>query len=227
MRRLAAFALALALSLTLLAPAAGPPATPLAPPLKEPPYQSKAPRYALLTFGRDRVWVVLDGDALFADRNGDGDLTDKAERKKAVASYADGARRFEFGNLRRLGGKKAQLHITSGKAGERVSLTVGGTEYRSVSPGPRGLRFAARPQDAPVIPFEGPLQLIAATPTLYADREHSFTAHIGTPLPGGGYVAVSQDWPPEGAHPVAELTFANKAKGGPPIRLTVVLKKRC
>jgi hypothetical protein len=226
MRRLAALMLPLAATLALLAPAAGPPPRP-ALPVKEPAYQSKAPRYAVLTFGRDRVWVVLDGDALFADRNGDGDLTDKTERKKSVGSFVEGGTIYEFGNLRRIGGKKAQLRITSEKDGERVSLTVGGTNYRLVVPGPKGLRFAARPQDAPVIPFEGPLQMIAVTPKLVGNREYALTAHIGTPLPGGGYVAVCEDWPPDDAHPVAELTFANKTKGGPPVRLTVTLKKRC
>jgi hypothetical protein len=225
MRRLAA---SLPLLAALLASAAGPPPPRLAPPRKEPAYQSKAPRYALLTFGRDRVWVVLDGDALFADRNGDGDLTDKTERKKAVSFAQDGSPSFEFGNLRRIGGKKAQLRISSDKDGERVSLSVGGTNYRMVVPGPKGLRFAARPQDAPVIPFDGPLQMIAVTPKIVADGpEYALTAHIGTPLPGGGYVAVCEDWPPEDAHPVAELTFANRKKGGPPVRLTVTLKKRC
>src|SRR5262249_30448580 len=44
---------------------------------KEPVYQSK-PKYGLLVFGphaRTRVWLVLDGDVLYADRNGNGDLT--------------------------------------------------------------------------------------------------------------------------------------------------------
>src|SRR4051794_40098852 len=48
--------------------------------VKEPAYQSKSPQYALLLFGPEaklRVWVVLDGETLFVDRNGDGDLTGK------------------------------------------------------------------------------------------------------------------------------------------------------
>ena len=46
--------------------------------VKEPAYSTKNPQYALLLFGpegRLRVWVVLDGEALYIDRNGDGDLT--------------------------------------------------------------------------------------------------------------------------------------------------------
>ena len=50
---------------------------------KEPVYQSKAPRYCLLVFGpeaKTRIWLVLDGDLVYVDRNGNGDLTDSGER---------------------------------------------------------------------------------------------------------------------------------------------------
>src|SRR5215468_22156 len=49
---------------------------------KEPAYKSK-PKYCLLVFGPEakmRVWLVLDGDVLYVDRNGNGDLTEKGER---------------------------------------------------------------------------------------------------------------------------------------------------
>ena len=49
---------------------------------KEPAYKSK-PKYCLLVFGpeaKTRVWLVLDGDTLYVDRNGNGDLTEKGER---------------------------------------------------------------------------------------------------------------------------------------------------
>src|SRR6516164_8912787 len=50
--------------------------------IKEPSYKSK-PKYCLLVFGVDakaRVWLALDGDVLYVDRNGNGDLTEKSER---------------------------------------------------------------------------------------------------------------------------------------------------
>jgi WD40 repeat protein len=40
---------------------------------KEPVFQTKTPKYGLLVFGpnaKDRVWLVLDGDTLYVDRNG-------------------------------------------------------------------------------------------------------------------------------------------------------------
>ncbi len=50
---------------------------------KEPVYQSKNPLYCLLVFGPEantQVWLVLDDDVLYLDRNGNGDLTDPGER---------------------------------------------------------------------------------------------------------------------------------------------------
>lgn len=56
--------------------------------VKEPDYQSKAPTYTLLVFGpagKLRVWLVFDGNTVYLDRNGDGDLTGKGERFKHFA----------------------------------------------------------------------------------------------------------------------------------------------
>jgi hypothetical protein len=49
---------------------------------KQPAYKI-TPQYALLAFGsgaKDRVWLVRDGDVLYVDRNGNGDLTDPGEK---------------------------------------------------------------------------------------------------------------------------------------------------
>lgn len=51
--------------------------------LKEPAYKTKKPSYALLLFGPEAklvVWAVLDGETVYIDRNGNGDLTDDGER---------------------------------------------------------------------------------------------------------------------------------------------------
>ena len=51
---------------------------------KEPTYHSK-PKYCLLVFGpeaKTRVWLVLDGDVLYVDRNGNGNLTEDGESLK-------------------------------------------------------------------------------------------------------------------------------------------------
>src|SRR5262249_25477630 len=73
---------------------------------KEPAYQTKAPKYCLLVFGpeaKTRVWLVLDGDTLYVDRNGNGDLTEKGKKvaanKGARAKDADGNLTFEAGEI--------------------------------------------------------------------------------------------------------------------------------
>src|SRR5215470_2192313 len=53
---------------------------------KEPVYQNK-PKYCLLVFGPEAktcVWLVLDGNVLYVDRNGNGDLLEKGKRHTAI-----------------------------------------------------------------------------------------------------------------------------------------------
>ena len=50
--------------------------------VKEPRYATQ-PYYALLAIGpqaQKRVWLVVDGETLYVDKNGDGDLTEANER---------------------------------------------------------------------------------------------------------------------------------------------------
>ena len=64
---------------------------------KEPTYQTKAPKYGLLVFGpegKDRVWLVLDGDTLYVDRNGDSDLTAPDEKIAAKKSTDRDAEKY-------------------------------------------------------------------------------------------------------------------------------------
>jgi hypothetical protein len=68
---------------------------------KEPAYQSKEVSYCLLVFGpeaKTRIWLVQDGETLFVDRNGNGDLTEDGERvllKQKDKTY----RSFEVGDI--------------------------------------------------------------------------------------------------------------------------------
>jgi hypothetical protein len=71
---------------------------------KEPAYESK-PQYCLLVFGpeaKTRVWLVRDGDVLYVDRNGNGDLTEDGER---VISTGSPDPVFEAGDIAEAGGR--------------------------------------------------------------------------------------------------------------------------
>lgn len=70
----------------------------------EPEYQTK-PKYGLLVFGPGAartMWLVHDGDTLYADLDGDGNLTDPAERFAAHedSNADDGTYVFEVGEVR-------------------------------------------------------------------------------------------------------------------------------
>lgn len=65
---------------------------------KEPAYQGK-PTYCLLVFGQEaktRVWLVFDGKALYIDRNGNGDLTEKGE---LASPERPGAMNWHIGDI--------------------------------------------------------------------------------------------------------------------------------
>ena len=68
---------------------------------------NQAAAYALLAFGpegKDRVWLAWDGDTLYCDRNGNGDLTDPGEKvaakmPKPGIPQEEGSFDFELGDL--------------------------------------------------------------------------------------------------------------------------------
>jgi hypothetical protein len=86
---------------------------------KEPAYAGK-PKYCLLVFGpeaKTRIWLALDGDKLYVDRNGNGDLTDDGP---ALAAKVDGdseeaTRTFKLTELREgsLTHRDLSLYVTS------------------------------------------------------------------------------------------------------------------
>jgi hypothetical protein len=85
--------------------------------VKEPAYRTKAPKYALLAFGpqgKDQVWLVLDGDTLYVDRNGNGDLTEAGER---VAAERNSGR----------------VSVEAGGRFDAGDLTVGGRTHRGLN----------------------------------------------------------------------------------------------
>src|SRR5687767_6248776 len=77
---------------------------------KEPVYQTKNPRYCLCVFGKDaspRVWLVIDGDTLYVDRNGNGDLTEKDEKLSLPAFEKGGGEGIEDGRRQVMAGSIA------------------------------------------------------------------------------------------------------------------------
>lgn len=157
---------------------------------KEPAYQSKSPKYCLLVFGpkaETRVWLVLDLDseptdangaknALYVDRNGNGDLTEPGNRVTSTMrehTYWDSfspkpsvtyAPHFVIGDIVERDGKTRHADLTLDVSSyvqdyRPCSLTLKVNGRGMQSAGGKQLRFADRPQDAPIIHFNGPLSL--------------------------------------------------------------------
>jgi hypothetical protein len=206
---------------------------------KEPAYQTTAPKYCLLVFGAEaatRVWIVMDGDVLYIDRNGNGDLTDDGEKVKIDRPKGQGENvgvSIDAGAVTAKAGVPANTKIEVTQFGERtyVECNAEGRARQYAGRDAKGLlRFAERPSDAPVVHFGGPIALAPDEPyTLErGDKPTEFYAFLGTPgLGAGAFASMGYGEVPRDVHPVAEFTFPAKQAGQPPPTLKVVLKQRC
>jgi hypothetical protein len=137
----------------------------------EPDYKSH-PKYCLLVFGpeaKTRVWLVRDGDILYVDRNGNGDLTEKGERCRIEpdARLSTGWHKCAAGDVVEADGKvegdgrivhrALHLHFYSP---DEISLKVrahSGREYCLWWDIGGGIRLSGRRQDSAVVHLDGPL----------------------------------------------------------------------
>jgi hypothetical protein len=137
---------------------------------KEPTYQSKSPKYCLLVFGPEaaaRVWIVLDGDVLYVDRNGNGDLTEEGERVRSTKltprlKESNVQLFFDIRDLepegRKVDRKYPRMAVVRVKdRGYSVVVELGGGRLQSRFDD--RLQWSERPKDAPILHFDGPLTL--------------------------------------------------------------------
>jgi hypothetical protein len=199
---------------------------------KEPHYKGK-PRYCLIVFGpkaEKRVWLVLDGDVLYADRNGNGDLTDtdeRVEQHKVSVPAPPGRLQFGVKGLKGADGQAADLNVFfDGLAASISWLPKGFPTFCGQDPSGR-LRFANRPEDAPVIHFAGPLRLGFVEPPVFRrdGPGQDFTVFIGTRGLGPGTFAhfLWATGVPKDIQVTAEIEFPAKEPSGAPIKTKFVL----
>jgi hypothetical protein len=198
---------------------------------KEPAYQGK-PGYCLLVFGpeaRTRAWLVRDGKVLYLDRNGNGDLTEKGKRFEGdgpAGTITDRAGKVKYEirqcNLTRVGEKEPNAFC-------HIAIDINGA-YRQYS----FAGFADRPQDAPVVHFDGPLTLEVADRNVALKRGEKpteFNVYLVTRGHGerlGSTVLVDYNLGvPADAYPVVEVEFPAKEPGGKPVLAKYTLKERC
>ena len=231
---------------------------------KEPKYTGQ-PRYCLLVFGPEakfRVWLVQDGNTLYVDRNGNGDLTEPGERMDQKGSLGGGMLTFAAGELK--DGKLTHRNLSvstypitaesvnDDKEFQRIAKDnpekwtwwVGINAERAVTPGDKlparvsyiangdglgYLVFGTRPQDAPIIHFNGPWTLgwQDRKQQLEVGKQTELQIGVGTHGVGPGTFSFVE-YPgliPDTAYPVAEITFPSNGPTAEPRRYT--LKKRC
>lgn len=204
---------------------------------KEPVYESKHPQYCLLVFGAEaktRVWLVFDGDTLYIDRNGNGDLTEPGERVTAVKSERMSGAQDTIRRFRLIGSKDLRDGIAGPAlpclpkvAGLLVSQQII-NERSSPSTLPKsslktpmwvslattdGWEQAADTasvscvQDAPVVHFLGPLQVVwgaGKAPRIDAGDELRLSLAMQAP---GEYATVLNLCTPKTAYATGNIEF--------------------
>jgi hypothetical protein len=216
---------------------------------REPAYQSKSPRYCLLVFGpeaRTRVWLVLDGEVLYIDRNGNGDLTEEGKQVKVKLRDANAEKGPAFNRaVTDLGPitdregipqatrleldfhwnpvlKQEETSFLMKVDGQSRQFTTGQDLASTQDP----FQFGSTPQRAPIIHFNGPLTLQLTNRVLGRTRGILHVT-VGTPGQGPGTFAhLYHEAVQEGLAPQVEITYPSKT-GGPPLQETMLLKGRC
>jgi hypothetical protein len=192
---------------------------------REPVYQSNAPKYCLLVFGpeaRTRVWLVLDGNTLYADRNGNGDLTEKNKALPIQGGWVN------IGEIAEPDRKVRHTNLRLRRYGEFYRLTVQAEGTRRMFVGydeEDPLRFADRAADAPVVHIDGPLtmRLYGEPPVFVAGQRNQIDISVGTPGLGKGSFASLQCCTILNCNvaPIAEVTFPHRDPGREPLRARV------
>lgn len=205
---------------------------------KEPHYTTKSPWYCLLVFGPEakaRVWLVLDGDKLYVDRNGNGDLTEAGECLTRAPD--DDFFRVPDLALRDSKNKYSDLRVNwrptgitaRGEFHLHVILRVNDHEQVAIVPAK-----AENPAKATLLHFDGPLkpyfQIEPFKPQEHLTRGkvHVLGVRLATTYPGVEWVNVSSEKGiPADVHPLVEMVFPGKAPDAKPTTIKVQLKHRC
>lgn len=208
--------------------------------LKKEPRYGDTPGYVMFAFGPDstrRMWAVLDGQTLYIDKNGNGDLTEDGERVQPFLipweTPNPKSAFFQLPALDAAGGKHTDFYFSAirlgaGAAYAKIGLKVDGKTMQFT--GPEDLRLTETPAEARVLPFGSRVvtaqvsQTMPGTPE--AGKAVDFRVRVGTPGVGAGsFVAFGSE--DVMANPVAEFEFAAARPGDAPRRVTLPLTDRC
>jgi hypothetical protein len=204
---------------------------------RQPAYKS-TPEYCLLVLGpaaKTRVWLVRDGDTLYVDRNGNGDLTEAGEAVPSRRRGLPGPFLVHLLTDREGGTEYTDLVVgvfLENKARDlpgywSLEIEVNGRYVQSAFVE----KLARRPRDAAVVHFGGPLRMGLAQAEkqilVHGDKPSELYVRVATECGGVERAVVGHEKGiPKDVHPVAEITFP-PAAGARPTTLEVPLARRC
>ena len=226
---------------------------------KEPVYTSNDPRYCLLVFGPEanvRVWLVMDGDVLYVDRNGNGDLTEPGERftphhalhnspeRPDMKLMCDFFLRRPFKDGQPTGepllscapdvsGLIVEHFIPADARKDALAKSFRERPFRidvgtSRCDQDSSLTFASRPGDAPILHVDGVRHLaLVAHFTDHLRRGETGQLSVQLLTPGlGGSLRMESAEGMENIHPVAEVECPPRWPGAEPVRFRLELPGR-
>ena len=95
--------------------------------------------------------------------------------------------------------------------------------------GSKEFRFSQKRQECPLFRFLAPLTLLRVGTTVFPHgTEDDLTVRVGTHGEGSGtWTSLENGRVPKDVHPVAEIAFPGKGPTDPPVKVKVVLARRC
>jgi hypothetical protein len=214
---------------------------------KEPAYEHK-PLYGLAIIGPDaatRIWLVLDGDRLYVDKNCNGDLTDdgppaelkgKSENESfpLIDVSPDGGKtvyKFDVMLWNRPSARPKDADPERDPFNQSVHVTFPDKRYFGAwGDQHKALTFAMKRDDAPILHYGGPLQMgfEIRDPLVREKDGFKLSACVGTPGScDGAWVHLLYTTIPRNPSPHVTLEFPPEKPGGPAVRAKFALKERC
>ena len=207
--------------------------------VKEPEYAA-SPRYALLVFGEEcetKVWMVMDGDALYVDQNANGDLTDDGPPiaqtgvRKLATSHWDCD--YDLGRIAPVEGPPHTAFQLSrwnyGDEADKYGLSITVNGQHPMYAGWFGSFWGASPEEASLVHFAGPLELRMLRYkdfVLDSGVRRLSVAFMKRGLGDGSDSRLSIDALPESVVPVVRIDWP-VPEGADPLRTSHQLADRC
>ena len=210
-------------------------------PTKEPTYQSE-PFYCQLAFGANREHLVmtaadLEARVLYADLNGNGDLTEATESFviEQTGQYQETI--YLSTVIPELSAGESvhtNLKIKYGQTGDRVrgvfSVQLWGWSDSTTDADLVPLEMSNKSESIPLLHFDGPLTMGNYRKIVEMPRgeESKFYSLIGTSGESGGTLtAIANTEISEEANPKVEFEFPHEDPSKPPIKVSAYLRTRC